>query len=567
MSYIEDLLHKGYKVYREHTTGIDLVFKNVQTGLLITAQSDTTGKYTTSCGGDEAGWAFWNKGSRAQGAWSLCYLAIMTAGGLLPVKTQALGGDATFALKTVVTTPAANDYSKVQAVDGNIPAVGDYGLVVQGISQDAHEQICIPISSAPLKVDWASGGNLSNIVYGVTAGGELDPANLGTLKDFLKVYDNFVFLLTDSGFYLSDTRNGALNFEDEDLPAILEPSTPANYPVHLAYDGDTGLWTWYCTIDTSSVIIVDNTTIGNTSTHLYGATAGGEADPANVGHTKDIMYVDSNCAYIPIAAGFRYDGTKKGSLDFTTGTEYPASVEAEGTTAYAVKLAWEAGAPGRWKWYTKIDATESTLYAVIRWNDDKTYGDLSEGELYTYNSTTDAYTASGTGIWIDTPKSLATFFETAGTATIFQVKKIKDSVIRNSITRNLYMTVRCVKDGGCQITHLKTGDKNTKLWGNLLSSALYSPVWGNPTTAAISTTILTVAQINKLSARVPAQWNLSGSEDYLYVELSDASRGLPWYFRPVSPICSVRSTNTWESKEQITGTTIATYKRVGALEG
>lgn len=567
MSYIEDLSRRGYKVYREHTTGIDLVFKNVRTGLLVTDQSDTTGKYTTSCGGDEACWAFWNKGSRAQGAWSLCYLAIMTAGGLLPVKTQALGGDSTFALKTVVTTPVANDHSKVQSVDGNIPAVGDYGLVVQGISQDAHEQIFIPISSAPLKVDWLSGGNLSNIVYGVTAGGELDPANYGTLKDFLKVYDNFVFLLTDSGFYLSDTRNGALNFEDEDLPAILEPSTPANYPVHLAYDGDTGLWTWYCTIDTSSVIIVDNTTIGNTSTHLYGATAGGEADPANVGHTKDIMYVDSNCAYIPIAAGFRYDGTKNGSLEFTTATDYPASIEAEGTTAYAVKLAWEAGSPGKWKWYTKIDATESTLYAVIRWNVDITYGDFSEGELYTYDPATNVYTASGTAIWIDFNKSLATFFETAGTATIFQVKKIKDAVTRNAITRNLYMTVRCVQDLGSRITHMKVIERNTNVYGTLLSSALSSPVWVTPTAAMISTTILTVSLTNKIGARVPAQWDLSGAGDYLFVELSDASRGLPWYFRPVSPILSNRATNAWESKEQITGTTIATYLRTGVLEG
>ena len=87
-----------------------------------------------------------------------------------------------------------------------------------------------------------------------------------------------------------------------------------------------------------------------------------------------------------------------------------------------------------------IGAT-STYYARIRWNF-TVEQDLSEGELMTYNSSTNTYTATEDLIWIDWKRSAQAQFSTAGTDTIFEVEKLTTDVMRGNRTRDLYEAKR-----------------------------------------------------------------------------------------------------------------------------
>lgn len=213
--------------------------------------------------------------------------------------------------------------------------------------------------------------------------------------------------------------------------------------------------------------------------------------------------------------------------------------------------------------FIPISSTEQTKYARIRWDFDE-IGDYSEGQILQYDSDEDSFSATETLIWIDYIRSRTTRFETAGDQTIFAIKKIKDGVDRKNETRPLYEAVRCVRDEGLEITHLQTTTKTTiSITGKILSSATLYPPWDDPVTTKIQTTIGLSTQDNIMLTRIQTEWDLTGGENYAYLEISDFSRGMPFYFRPIRPIMVDWENNTWESAELVGGEIpIAEYRQV-----
>jgi len=201
--------------------------------------------------------------------------------------------------------------------------------------------------------------------------------------------------------------------------------------------------------------------------------------------------------------------------------------------------------------------------AKIRWFVDLE-GDRSEGELLTYDNATDTYTASGTAIYIDWAKSKACKFETAGDNTVFAVTKIASSVVRYGVTRDLYACVYCEKDAGSRITHLrKSGANSLYLYGTLISEDILpspSMPWENATLAAPKTSIVGIPGVNVISARVPKEWDIT-TAGWDWTEISDFSRGMPWYFRPIEPMLMDKVQRVWRSEFDFAGNPLSTYGR------
>lgn len=256
--WLEENTRKGLKVYREHSTDVtDVDRKAVQMGAQVDAQNDQTGAYTLSNVGDEIGWAYWEKATRLLGSWSLIYPVVVTdgSGSILPIENQNLGGDATYAAKTVVTVAVTDDPSKVMAIDGAVPTAGSFGFVLQGSAHATHEQIFIPASATPLKVDWATLTNFSTKVYDVLGTGAIDPTNVGDLKDLFKIVTNVATIITDANFHDvgNPTRTGPLSFQATTYPALVPPpSAPYTVETKAAWDGSAGKWRWYTQIGSGS---------------------------------------------------------------------------------------------------------------------------------------------------------------------------------------------------------------------------------------------------------------------------------------------------------------------------
>lgn len=145
--HIEDL--PPYKVYREHTPDATLASGSVQQGMVIEDQS-IDGPYTISEEGDTSGWLPWGQLTRVLGTWAQLILckAINDQGGVLPVKSQNLDTDASFAQKTVVEIATVNNPARCRTIGDALPETGDFGLVVQTVKQKTHEQIFIPVGLA-----------------------------------------------------------------------------------------------------------------------------------------------------------------------------------------------------------------------------------------------------------------------------------------------------------------------------------------------------------------------------------------------------------------------------------
>ena len=151
MSYVEDNTRKGLKVYREHTLGVPLENKAIQTGCEIDDQTDD-GQYVLSKAGDEVGWGWWDKATRVQGAWGQIFPCLVGAANTVrPVLNQGLGADSSFETKELVLVAAADDPTKVRVAVGELPAEGTLGLIVQAITQNTHELLFFPSVASDVK--------------------------------------------------------------------------------------------------------------------------------------------------------------------------------------------------------------------------------------------------------------------------------------------------------------------------------------------------------------------------------------------------------------------------------
>lgn len=425
-----------YKNYREHTTGVDNDFKNIQQGFCTTAQSDTTGDYTREASGDEQGWVYVHYSGTARheiGSWAQAVPAFHRAsdGKIIPILNKSLAVDTDFAAKTSATS--GNDYSLVR-ISGD-DANGTPGILTQCLNDDSYELIFFPIGDARIRVDHLSGTNKSSKVFDIDATGNIDFTNVGTLQEIFRVDTNFTYLRTAVKFHDDGTKKGELNFETGSYPSITVPSSPANYEVKLVWDSEASKWKWYCVSEASALAV---------------------------------------------------------------------------------------------------------SYARIAWNF-TLEKDLSEGELVSYDSATDSYTASGTMIWIDRYKCVTPFW-TAGTNTIFEVRKIKENVAKAGKTRHLYSVTGVFEDRGYPITHLELSKKlapnhlSGRLEGYLCSSEKTDPVYSD--TSRILTTLNGLGRSNIMLVSVPKEWKTDKPDlpdAWKYTEVSDLSRGLPLWTRPIDP--------------------------------
>ncbi len=549
MSYMNDNEQSGWKVFREHSADVDTEMKANKQGAMITAQSDITGEYTIVLPGDEAGWLHCAENTRALGAWGQAVPCMLTEeNGIIPILDKALTLDTSFAYKTEASS--GNDSTKFRTAEEG--ENGTPGILVQCLNQDSHEQIFFPLGASTLKVDWLSSGNESSKVYGVKIDGTVDTANVGTTKDIWRVDGSQVHLITDASFYMDATKKGALDFSSDPVPAASMGETL--YNVKCYFDGTK--WKWYIVVSDGTGIVSDNTNAIDSSTSIFGAVAGGGADAGNKGSFKEIVYVESNFPYIPTTAKFRYDTTKKGALEFSSGA-VPAP--SSGETLYNPKFYFDGTI---WKQYIVIsDSGSPTVNVRVAWNFNFTE-DLTEGEVVNYDPVTEKWTGSGTKVWIDWSLSKAVKFETGGDNTIFQADLVVTDKVRRNQTRDLYKLTLCTDDSGSAITHLYT--KNTEinmLEGELLSSDLGELPWLGLESSKILTQIGGSFLINKMKCRVPKEWN-TAEGNWQYVELTDFSRSLPYYFSPARPIMSDPMLKKYDSwYEGNNSLTIATYYR------
>lgn len=558
---IDDALN--FQVFREHTATIPLLYKATKKGLLVTDQSTSDSQYTVAAKGDQVGWVYWAEDTRAIGAWGqiIPCVAVDALGTIRAVLGQALGADTFLNTKEVVLSPASNDHTKVMSVTGALPASGELGFVVQGTEENSFEQLWFPAASSVLKCDNVSPTTYSSFVYGVVLpGGGVDLANIGKFDDVWFVESNLICNDVDAYFRLDAVNKGPLKFLGTAYPSLAPPpSTPYVVETKLAFDGSE--WRWYTEVG-GDALKCDNLSPRTFSSSVFGVVLpGGTADPANIGKLDDAFFVESNELCVDTDATFRQSALKKGPLKFQT-TSYP-TLEPPEETPYTVetKCSFDGA---NWRWFTQIGGGgESTIYAKILWNFD-VLGDLSEGETMLYDGDTDIYTATGTLIWIDYNKSRQVRFETAGNLAIFEIKLVTADFDRRGTVRDLYRARFCALDSGYTVTHLDTEFKlgDMGLLGFVLSDDLALPPWETPEFARVKTTIGPDEKNNKMLARLPGDWDIEGPEDFRFLEVSDFSRGMPDYFRPVRPVLADNDDPIYASAELLGGeVSIATYRR------
>lgn len=458
--YIEDPPKRGYKPYREISAGKENDRKTNRQGLQIDEQDNNTGEYTTSKPGGEQCWQYMTAkaGERHDiGTWSQIVPAIIkTDGTIVPILDKTLAIDSDFDSLTQGSY-ADDDHTKVRLAEETSDGVP--GIIIACLNHEKEEKIFFSLNGEKIKVDHKSVGNESTQIYDIKADGTIDIANVGTTKDFLWVESNEVNIKTEAKFNDGATKKGPINFETSSYPAMVVPSSPANYETKIVFDTGTQKWRGYTIAEASSV---------------------------------------------------------------------------------------------------------SIYYARIRWNyTDAT--DLSEGELMNYVSGV-GFSVTGTKIWIDIELSLQVQFWTAGDDTIFIVRKIKNDLDRGGDVRHLYYAFFCFQDRGSEITHLQTETKLTtekKLEGKLLSANLDPAPWDNPALAEIKTTIATIALVNQVVGRIPDEWITNTIKNWSFVEMSNFSRGQELWFRPIRPILDDKTNSYYRSAQEFVGTgTIAEYERV-----
>ncbi|HDI51742.1 MAG TPA: hypothetical protein ENF45_03835 [Bacteroidetes bacterium] len=554
MAWIEDRAQKGYKVYREHTKDVKEDRKNTNQGLQIDEQDDTTGEYTTSRPGDENCWCFWDIGQtpagasppegtqnrdifpsvymiehalpnapepRQFGSWAQVFATASRPEGLFPIDTKQGDIDPRYKGKKIINEQTAADDTKVKtAIGANMPH-GFPGLVVQTANSEQHENLFFPSGGLLTCSHFKEG--LSTKILRVTGTGWLDittPASLDSLFRVTKNEQNQGILAINFDKSGVDTTGYAAGFFDQDGSKV----------------------------------------VGYLSKAKGGPLCGGHplSDKHKLGSNDEGLSV--NPAHISTEANFYLDKDKDGPLEFEN-IPFPAVSEPSDPDYIApAHLAFDPDKQ-KWRWYVAIDTGTTTIAARVLFNYDGTT-DMSEGEICTIDKDGNI-TPSGSLVWIDFQSSLAVQFSTLGDKTLFEIRRIAGQVQRGGGIRDLYRLSTCRYDQGNRITHARTLAKLTgKLVVNPLSADLVMPqkVWDNPAGATLKVTIGGAVKEYKFTVRVPAQWKSDSPENWLYTEISDVSRGLPFYVRPVKPILEDEANKIYKSREFVGTNTIAMYR-------
>lgn len=149
MPEYEDDYRAGIRIYRDHSNEDDSI-KSVRHGRMVLDQ-DENGNYLSDLEGSEAGWQPWlpiEQNGNAMGAWNQITPVICAAPGVIaPIKDVNLTPHDKFFGKFVRSNASeiVNErHNECVAIDGKLPEVGDFGLVVQTINQDEINLLYIP---------------------------------------------------------------------------------------------------------------------------------------------------------------------------------------------------------------------------------------------------------------------------------------------------------------------------------------------------------------------------------------------------------------------------------------
>lgn len=466
-----------------------------------------------------------NSETRTLGEWSDCTPCVARDNGIAPIREANGNVDPNLEAKEAVNGAISDDPSKIKNILGYSTPKGMPGIAVQSANQSSHQNLFVPAGGILTTSEGTQNG-MSTRVVPVDDDGWLETGKTAALDSLVKVNND------EDGKYIptinatlstnDDSGYGAMTFGDNNLAYL---SNEIGGPIHPGFDSDKHAIT-----------------------------------PNTSGHSVNPAHIDTN-------AYFAMDATRDSKLNFVSDS-MPTLTELSNPDGYTEAKIYHdnIGSPtgDRWRVIVPYMAGQAAIYARIRWNF-TVEEDLSEAELLEYDQATDTWSELDPAeqVWIDTNLSLAAKFETAGDNTIFSLQLIETDVERDEVTRDLYAVINCIDDRGSRITHFETATKQTsnRLEGLILSEDLLTDPWTNVTTSKIQTTIDETAQDNNWVVRVPSQWDLTGGEDYAYMEFSDLSRSIPWFTIPIEPIFDGGGDeDAFESAEQVTSTTIASYR-------
>lgn len=552
-NFLDDQQRGGDRCMRETTENVHLEYKAVKKGYRITDQHDTEpdiGHYeldqygdilcsghidkgnTThstnppSLGGNRiisaGGWmiegSLSEDNTRVHGAWIFCAPGALRPEGAFVIEDMQGNDQHTLVGKKMVNSPSSDDWEEIKNITGSNSPYGMPGLILPVSNQDKQGFLFIPTGGI-IAVDHLH-GEYSTKIFPVTATGWIDSEKPASIDAILRV------IIDENSAYVP-----ALNMEQSGQDT-------------------TGFGPCYFK-NGSTEILAYLSAKKDFSCPLHPGTIG---DPHELATNINPVHITTKANYIDADAT-----TLDGPLDFDPSAAHSDNGEVDNYDHISpVHLQFDT-ASGKWKWSVKVKTATSLVYARICWAYNYS-SDGSFGEIVTYNTVTGLWAASGTIIWIDWEWSKSAKYETMGTDTIFTVDLLEKDVTRTYVTRDLYAAKHCKHDMGYKFTHLGTYSKtSSSIMGYFLSSELVASPWTS-TNSIIVTEIDGSEYSNMGHIRLPSQWSLSGPSSYQFLELHDLGHGMPFFFRPIRPIVTDSDDlYTWQSAEEITGTTIAGY--------
>lgn len=547
--------YNNFKVFREHTPLVREDNKLTKQGLQVDDQAEN-GKYTYTNTGDEVAWAYWASGqssnplsppemlhsrviypaeymkkstfeqattARQFGSWGQCFAVSPRPEGLFPIRSQDGDIDNQYEGKELVNEESKN-HKKIKNINGCHVPYGHPGTLVQCANQEEHQQLFVP-SGGILSVDHQKGG-FSSKVFDVDMDGWIESEKPAALDSLLRLATQKIGSeeAKTVGINLSKSGKDSTGYSPFMAKAgakniIALGSVEKGGPFHPGHDS----------LDKHKIAEIFD---------------GDVTQPLHIS-TDALFYMDYN---------------RDGKFDFEVGfcpiLQEPAEIEFFAPVHVKFQESTQ-----KWKPYVAMSTTTGALtIARVAWNYTQT-GDMSEGEIVEYNSETDTYTGTKEKIWLDFEKSHGCVFETAGTNTIFRLKLIKQGFARSGEARNLYRVTHCIEDKGKYISHFGTISRDPFLVGRLLSYNNFEPIWTDPVTARIMTTIDVLEKENIFRARIPREWSFA-TENFNFLEVSGLPKGTKSLFRPIRPILDDPDAKRYRSFEKIGENTIAYYTRV-----
>lgn len=136
MGTFNDNVNNGITILRDHDSGVINTYdKSVSYGATSSSQETDSGFYNLINYGDIACWGYWPPSTRDIGIYAQAVPVKVVSGGVLPILDSSMTVDSSFGVQAV------------NAIDGSIPSIGDFGMVVQAPNQDTQVSVFIPIGS------------------------------------------------------------------------------------------------------------------------------------------------------------------------------------------------------------------------------------------------------------------------------------------------------------------------------------------------------------------------------------------------------------------------------------